>query len=68
MNQDQMQILESLIDQTSLSDVLEAIETIAAEKADHIQTNWQDEELAETWTRASKGIGRVCTIAAKEGL
>lgn len=53
--------LESLIDQTSLLDVLVALELVCAEKADHIRHNWQDAKLAKDWDRASK----VCGDAAR---
>lgn len=53
--------LESLIDQTSLLDVLVGLELVCAEKADHIRLNWQDAKLAKAWDRASK----VCGHAAR---
>jgi hypothetical protein len=56
--------LESLIDSTSLREVLDAIADICAEKADHIRCNWQDEATARPWAdcgqRLQRHIGAVC--------
>lgn len=45
--------LEMMIDKNGLSDVLDAISVICAEKAEHLRTNWQDKNAARDWTKAS---------------
>ncbi len=49
-------LLEQCIDGSSLSAVLEMIEVICEEKAQHISENWQDEGLAKMWIRAAKRV------------
>jgi hypothetical protein len=49
--------LERMVDNTSLASVLDALATIAAEKADHIDSNWQDAGLARVWRMSSIAIG-----------
>jgi len=45
----EMDVLESIIDRMSVSDVLYAVEAICLSKADHVRANWQDEGLAKEW-------------------
>lgn len=42
--------LEMAIDTNGLGKVLFWIAEICHEKADHVQTNWQDKVLAKIWT------------------
>ena len=49
--------LETMIDRASIDTVLELIETICSEKAEHVSENWQDDMLARRWTRLAKRIG-----------
>lgn len=53
--------LESLIDHTSLYNVLKRLENICILKADHIRENWQPhgEYSARVWDAASRKIGRI---------
>lgn len=53
--------IEELIDQNSLSAVKEALANVCFEKAEHIQSNWQDSDLAKTWENAGRKIGNVDT-------
>ena len=57
---DQIEIdgLEAMIDVAGLPAVLDALGTICREKAEHVQSNWQDTALARQWTRAAKIIER----------
>ena len=50
--------LEDLLDKHGLRLVLSSLENVCHEKAEHIQTNWQDKLLAAKWTKAAKRIGR----------
>jgi hypothetical protein len=59
MNKDD---LEMMIDKFGLSKVLFFIAEICHEKSDHVQTNWQDNNLAKEWTVDAKAIER---LAAK---
>jgi len=51
--------LESLIDRASLAMVLEALSQVCWEKADHLQSNWQDSAAAKTWHKAGNAIDRL---------
>lgn len=53
--------IEELIDQNSLSAVKEAFANVCFEKAEHIQSNWQDSDLAKIWENAGRKIGNVNT-------
>ena len=52
--------LESLVDTASLQGVLMALSEICGEKAEHIETNWQDKWTARQWRTAEGAIG--CTV------
>ncbi len=51
--------LEPLIDRASLARVLEALSQVCWEKADHLQSNWQDPVAAKTWRKAGNAIDRI---------
>lgn len=61
----QTQQLESLIDDSSLAEVLAALVEICDGKAEHLSTNWQDGPGADYWLRASRAIERT---AARESI
>ncbi len=50
--------LEDLVDATSLSAVLAALEDICRDKAEHIIHSWQDINLAKEWSIGAGRIGR----------
>jgi len=49
LSKDTHETLETLIDQASVKDVLQAIAFIIETKAEHIAANWQDEQTANVW-------------------
>jgi hypothetical protein len=51
-------LLESLVDEHGLLDVVEALETICALKAAHIEHSWQDYLHANRWESASRAMAR----------
>lgn len=51
--------LEQMIDATSLEDVIEALAQICHEKADHVQSTWQDSNLAKQWTKRAQKLEKV---------
>lgn len=53
MTREQQNVLEAIIDRTSLREVTEAISTICTEKGLHITENWQDRVTAAPWFRAA---------------
>ncbi len=48
--------LEELIDTFSVSEILRLMSEICDEKADHILTSWQDEPLADWWSKTSNDL------------
>jgi hypothetical protein len=54
--------LEMLLDKSSVAAILEVLSNICAEKADHIQTNWQDGGLATEWREMSDKLQNVFDI------
>lgn len=57
-------MIEALIDEHSLSDVVQALAEICREKAEHIRTNWQDDTaLVRAWARVASKIDKVDTEA-----
>lgn len=50
------QTLEQIIDRSSVYAVLMAITRIIAWKAEHIRSNWQDEQTAKVWERTGKHL------------
>lgn len=49
-------VLEQMVDNHSLENVILALALICSDKADHIQTNWQDAKLADEWNRAGTAM------------
>lgn len=60
--------LEALIDDTSLSGLLHALENVCIYKASHLREAWQDDTTAKAWERASQHIGKAQHAAFDLGL
>lgn len=60
--------LEMIVDAHSMADVLDALEIIANEKAEHVQANWQDKPLANVWTKAAQWICKAGSRIRPEGI
>ena len=54
--------LEIMIDKIGLSKALFLIAEICCEKAEHLQSNWQDANAAKEWTADARAIEK---LAAK---
>ena len=48
--------LEAILDSSKLSTVVQALGEICFAKAEHLQSNWQDRELAHIWERAGNKL------------
>lgn len=46
--------LEALVDANGLYDVTSALELLCYEKAEHVQSSWQDKEATKRWNNAGK--------------
>lgn len=51
--------LEMMLDNSTLADMLQSLESICYAKADHLDSNWQDREAAKAWNRAGSVLSRV---------
>jgi len=50
--------LEDMVDRWSVGAILNMLETICYEKAEHLRSNWQDEASAKSWTLAGYRLDR----------
>ena len=46
--------IEGIIDRVGLLSFVDMVGDICEEKADHIRSNWQDENLAKVWDKRAK--------------
>lgn len=47
-----LELLESLLDRGfSVANVLDMLSEVCGEKAEHVRSNWQDDDLADQWIR-----------------
>lgn len=49
-------LIEQLIDMLGTDQLLHGIAQVCFEKAEHIRTNWQDQELAQLWDKRADKI------------
>lgn len=56
MSQGMNDTLEQFIDQEGLQAALRVLSEICYAKAEHVETNWQDHELARAWTKAATAL------------
>ncbi len=57
MEQIDTDALEHILDRSTLSDVLAALDSICYEKAAHLRSNWQDELAGKRWELAGAKVG-----------
>ena len=55
--------LELLIDAAGVQNVIEAIGEICCGKAEHVETNYQDRELAKAWRKVFLRLGPASAAA-----
>lgn len=55
----EIQNLEMLADEKSMGAIVRALIQICEEKSEHVNSVWQDEELAEEWENNAKLFRRV---------
>ena len=64
----QERALEDLIDSHGLAAIVDAVARVCLLKADHIETNWQDDRLAEYWRRAARTVSAAALSPHLDGL
>ena len=48
--------LENMVDRTDLSKVVNDLIEICHAKAEHLRSNWQDEQAARLWEKSAKAL------------
>ena len=56
ITEDEVDLIESIIDKRGLAQVMMALVHITGEKAEHVRSNWQDDELANRWDKVSDAL------------
>lgn len=56
MKNDITETLEKMIDQHGLLHVITGLDCVCTEKAMHIRENWQDNQTAKIWDKASNAL------------
>jgi hypothetical protein len=51
--------LEEYVDQGTLGSLIDALAELCHEKAEHVLTNWQDKEMARSWTRDARKLEKI---------
>jgi hypothetical protein len=54
-----IEMLEPLVDATSLGDVILALARTCNEKAEHLRMHWQDERSAKVWDTLADKLDRI---------
>ncbi|MBO3459476.1 hypothetical protein G7B40_012935 [Aetokthonos hydrillicola Thurmond2011] len=59
MHKEYMETLEALVNESTLSTILEMLERICHKKAENLRTHWQDEASAKLWEKAARQIEQI---------
>ncbi len=57
--------LEAIVDKHGIGVVLRELGTVAADRAEHITTNWQDDALAKVWLDTGMSLLRLGLLAKR---
>ena len=60
--------IEALIDSHGLTAIVDAVARVCVAKAEHVETNWQDDRLAEYWRRAARTVSESALSPHLDGL
>lgn len=66
--QQTMDALEAILDQTDMSSLLLALGRVANEKGEHLRINWQDNITAKVWDRMATKLDKLATDSTTETL
>ncbi len=59
MKRPDMEVLENLVEHSTLAAVLEMLERVCHKKAEHLREHWDDENLARCWEKAARQIENI---------
>lgn len=65
MTEAENQAIEDMIDKHGMLEIIETIANIAHLKAEHITTNWQDNELAQRWKNVGASLMQSAGVCRK---
>lgn len=68
LTQAEREALEFLMDAAGVAPIMEALSEICGEKAEHIESAWQDRPLARRWNEVCGVIGCASADVSKHGL
>lgn len=51
--------IESIVDQSSVDQLILKLSRICYEKSEHIESEWQDKKTARVWRRAAARLARL---------
>lgn len=66
--QEQQEQLERMIDSGSLAGLLENLEAVCYQKAEHLRVNWQNEPAARAWELVARRIAKTADAALGRGI
>lgn len=61
-------VIEAVIDASSLAAIVDALSAIAGAKAEHVAHNWQDASTAKAWDKASAILQTAATRIERLGI
>ena len=64
----QLDTLESLVDQIGLADTIDRLAEVCSAKADHLEDNWQDHNAAVLWGEMAGRLLTTSKAASDKGL
>lgn len=67
MTREELNLLESLVDQYTLAEIVSALSAIAIEKSLHIAENWNDVSLERSWKRCGVILDKAESKIIAEG-
>jgi len=60
--------LENTVNKMGIKTVIRTLEDICHEKAEHMRTNWQDDNLAYIWGNIGCRLNKIDTLCSLERL
>jgi hypothetical protein len=67
MTDDLETTLEALVDAHGLTNIVEALAVICAEKAEHLRANWQDKTTARAWSADFRTLDKAARAICSMG-
>ena len=59
MNSEMLETIENIIDRVGVDELIEMLEMICNEKADHLRVNLRDPQSAKSWEKQGDAFARI---------